>query len=136
LGKDGRSIELISAHLCLTWIPRWFDTRYFKKHKKFQCNLAEGVGSQLTSKPLQSVSNFGIAVVFLHIILRIRTRTGERNSVFAELDRAGWRHPSAKAGWRHATATVEQLMQQIMHYDAEFRREDAAGGAIASDARH
>ena len=30
---------------------------------------------------------------------------------------------------------IEQLMQQIMHYDAEFRREDAAG-AIASHARH
>jgi hypothetical protein len=30
---------------------------------------------------------------------------------------------------------VEQLMQEIMKYDAEFRREDAAG-AIASHARH
>ena len=30
---------------------------------------------------------------------------------------------------------IEELMQQIMHYDAEFRREDAAG-AIASHARH
>jgi hypothetical protein len=30
---------------------------------------------------------------------------------------------------------IEQLMRQIMHYDAEFRREDAAG-AIASHARH
>jgi hypothetical protein len=30
---------------------------------------------------------------------------------------------------------IEQLMHQIMHYDAEFRREDAAG-AIASHARH
>jgi hypothetical protein len=29
----------------------------------------------------------------------------------------------------------EQLMLQIMNYDAEFRREDAAG-AIASHARH
>jgi hypothetical protein len=27
---------------------------------------------------------------------------------------------------------IEQLMRQIMHYDAEFRREDAAEGAIAS----
>jgi hypothetical protein len=31
---------------------------------------------------------------------------------------------------------IEQLMQQIMHYDGEFRREDAAGAAIASHARH
>ena len=31
---------------------------------------------------------------------------------------------------------IEQLMRQIMHYDAEFRREDAAEGAIASQARH
>ena len=31
---------------------------------------------------------------------------------------------------------IEQLMQRIMHYDGEFRREDAAGGAIASHARH
>jgi hypothetical protein len=30
---------------------------------------------------------------------------------------------------------VEQLMREIMKYDAEFRREDAAG-AIASHARH
>jgi hypothetical protein len=30
---------------------------------------------------------------------------------------------------------IEQLMQQIMHYDAEFRGEDMAG-AIASHARH
>ena len=30
---------------------------------------------------------------------------------------------------------IEQLMRQIMYYDAEFRREDAAG-AIASHARH
>jgi hypothetical protein len=30
---------------------------------------------------------------------------------------------------------IEQLMHQIMQYDAEFRREDAAG-AIASHARH
>src|SRR5689334_7205077 len=31
---------------------------------------------------------------------------------------------------------IEQLMQQIMHYDAEFRREDASEGVIASHARH
>ena len=31
---------------------------------------------------------------------------------------------------------IEQLMQRIMHYDGEFRREDAAGGAIASHAGH
>ena len=30
---------------------------------------------------------------------------------------------------------IEELMRQIMHYDGEFRREDAAG-AIASHARH
>jgi hypothetical protein len=30
---------------------------------------------------------------------------------------------------------IEQLMREIMNYDAEFRREDAAG-AIASHARH
>ena len=30
---------------------------------------------------------------------------------------------------------IEHLMRQIMHYDGEFRREDAAG-AIASHARH
>ena len=30
---------------------------------------------------------------------------------------------------------IEQLMRQIMYYDAEFRREDAAG-AIACHARH
>jgi hypothetical protein len=30
---------------------------------------------------------------------------------------------------------IEELMRQIMRYDAEFRREDAAG-AIASHARH
>jgi hypothetical protein len=30
---------------------------------------------------------------------------------------------------------IEQLMSQIMHYDGEFRREDAAG-AIASHVRH
>jgi hypothetical protein len=30
---------------------------------------------------------------------------------------------------------IEQLMQQIMHYDDEFRREDATG-SIASHARH
>ena len=30
---------------------------------------------------------------------------------------------------------IEHLMRQIMHYDAEFRREDAAG-AIASHAKH
>jgi hypothetical protein len=44
-------------------------------------------------------------------------------------------HPSAKAGWRHATATVEQLMQQIMHYDAEFRREEATS-VVSSNAKH
>ena len=31
---------------------------------------------------------------------------------------------------------VEHLIRQIMQYDAEFRREDAAEGAIASQARH
>src|SRR5262245_14552097 len=31
---------------------------------------------------------------------------------------------------------IEHLMQQIMHYDGEFRREDAAGCAAASHARH
>ena len=31
---------------------------------------------------------------------------------------------------------IELLMRQIMHYDAEIRREDAAEGAIASQARH
>jgi len=30
---------------------------------------------------------------------------------------------------------IEELMRQIMHYDDEFRREDAAG-AIASHAKH
>jgi hypothetical protein len=30
---------------------------------------------------------------------------------------------------------IEQLMQQIMHYDAEFRREETAG-ATGSHARH
>jgi hypothetical protein len=30
---------------------------------------------------------------------------------------------------------IEQLMQQIVHYDGEFRREDAAG-VIGSHARH
>ncbi len=30
---------------------------------------------------------------------------------------------------------IEQLMHQITHYDAEFRREDAAG-AVGSHARH
>jgi hypothetical protein len=30
---------------------------------------------------------------------------------------------------------IEQLMRQIMHYDAEFRREDAVG-AVGSHARH
>ena len=30
---------------------------------------------------------------------------------------------------------IEQLMREIMHYDAEFRRDDAAG-ATASHARH
>jgi hypothetical protein len=30
---------------------------------------------------------------------------------------------------------IEQLMQEIMNYDAEFRREDA-GHAISSGARH
>jgi hypothetical protein len=30
---------------------------------------------------------------------------------------------------------IEELMRQIMHYDAEFRREDAVG-AIASHVRH
>ena len=30
---------------------------------------------------------------------------------------------------------IEQLMREIMHYDAEFRRDDAAG-ATASRARH
>jgi hypothetical protein len=30
---------------------------------------------------------------------------------------------------------IEQLMREIMNYDAEFRREDAAG-AISSHARH
>jgi hypothetical protein len=30
---------------------------------------------------------------------------------------------------------IEQLMHQIIHYDGEFRREDAAG-VIASRARH
>jgi hypothetical protein len=30
---------------------------------------------------------------------------------------------------------IEQLMREIMNYDAEFRREDTAG-AIASHARH
>jgi hypothetical protein len=30
---------------------------------------------------------------------------------------------------------IEQLMREIMNYDAEFRREDAAG-AIGSQARH
>ena len=31
---------------------------------------------------------------------------------------------------------IEHLMRQIMDYDDEFRREDAAGGAVASHARH
>jgi hypothetical protein len=31
---------------------------------------------------------------------------------------------------------IERLMRQIMQYDAEFRRKDAAEGAIASQARH
>src|SRR6201986_4958519 len=31
---------------------------------------------------------------------------------------------------------VEHLIRQIMQYDAEFRRENAAEGAIASQARH
>ena len=31
---------------------------------------------------------------------------------------------------------IEQLMREIMNYDAEFRREDTAEGAIASQARH
>ena len=31
---------------------------------------------------------------------------------------------------------VEHLIRQIMQYDVEFRREDAAEGAIASQARH
>jgi hypothetical protein len=31
---------------------------------------------------------------------------------------------------------IEQLMHEIMHYDGEFRREDAAEGAIGSQARH
>ena len=31
---------------------------------------------------------------------------------------------------------VEHLIRQIMQYDAEFRREDAAGGGIGSQARH
>ena len=30
---------------------------------------------------------------------------------------------------------IEELMRQILHYDGEFRREDAAG-TIASHARH
>ena len=30
---------------------------------------------------------------------------------------------------------IDELMRQIMHYDGEFRREDAVG-AIASHARH
>jgi hypothetical protein len=30
---------------------------------------------------------------------------------------------------------IERLMREIMNYDAEFRR-DAAAGAIGSDARH
>jgi hypothetical protein len=29
---------------------------------------------------------------------------------------------------------IEQLMQQIMHYDAEFRREDAT--SVSSSAKH
>jgi hypothetical protein len=31
---------------------------------------------------------------------------------------------------------IEHLMRQIMQYDAEFRRKDAAEGAIVSQARH
>jgi hypothetical protein len=31
---------------------------------------------------------------------------------------------------------VEHLIRQIMQYDAEFRHEDAAEGAVASQARH
>jgi hypothetical protein len=31
---------------------------------------------------------------------------------------------------------IEHLMREIMNYDAEFRREDAAEGAIGSQARH
>ena len=31
---------------------------------------------------------------------------------------------------------IEQLMQQIMHYDGEFRRERADEGVIASHAKH
>jgi hypothetical protein len=31
---------------------------------------------------------------------------------------------------------IEQLMHQIMHYDGEFRREDAGESVIASRARH
>jgi hypothetical protein len=30
---------------------------------------------------------------------------------------------------------IEHLMQQIMHYHSEFRREDAVEGAITSQAR-
>jgi hypothetical protein len=31
---------------------------------------------------------------------------------------------------------IEHLMRQIMQYDAEFRRKDAAEGAIGSEAKH
>jgi hypothetical protein len=49
------------------------------------------------------------------------------------LNRYGW--------WKRQDGVIRQqliehLMRQIMHYDAEFRREDAAEGAIGSQARH
>ena len=31
---------------------------------------------------------------------------------------------------------IERLTQEIMNYDAEFRRDDAAGGSSSSHARH
>ena len=48
------------------------------------------------------------------------------------LNRYGW--------WKRQDGAIrqqviEQLMRRIMHYDGEFRREEAAG-AIASRAKH
>ena len=46
------------------------------------------------------------------------------------------RRTDESAGWRHSPATeFGHLMRQIMHYDAEFRREEATS-AVGSNAKH
>jgi len=60
--------------------------------------------------------------------------TGEAEEVIAAIAKTVAELTSRQDGMIRQQL-IEQLMREIMNYDAEFRREDAAG-AIGSHARH